>query len=118
MIIPKKKRRPLLELLLHRWTILAPFAAAQKLHVLTKQQNLPIVGNLFAQLVAETKPELQIEIIKNKIIEILPEANFIAPAFESPSGELVPDDFIEVCIGHQEICILKVRELMQRMKIK
>jgi hypothetical protein len=104
-------------MLLHRWEILSPLAAAQALCKSSPETlSMPFFGHFFAKLTKEEMPYEQVEIIKSKIIELLPKAVFIKPTFESHN--LNPDDFTEIFVEHQDMCIKKVRELMQQMKIK
>lgn len=117
MIKPKRNKKPLLTMLLYRWGLLSPFAAAQALYKTNPEtQSVPIIGYFFAQLATDTMPHEQIEIIKSKIIELLPEANFIQPPFESHN--LSPDDFAEIFVEHQDMCIKKVHKLIDQMQIK
>jgi len=58
----------------------------------------------------------QIEIIKQHIIEILPETLFIDYVYKA-QAPLDPDDFVEVYIADHHQCITKVEEVMKRMRI-
>ena len=117
MIVSINDKKPLLTMLLHRWEILAPFAAAQELSKrATDLRSVPVIGQFLAQLTAESMPNEQIQIIKSRIIDLLPEAKFIEPPLECP--QLNPDDFTEICVKHHEMCIQKVRELIHKLKIK
>jgi len=61
--------------------------------------------------IVKTKPSKQISIIKFKIIELLPEAEFIKPDYEFDEN-LSAEDFIELYIKHQHMCIKKVQHLL------
>jgi len=62
------------------------------------------------------KPCLQIDIIKRRIIEILPESHFIDYTYEA-QAPLNPQDFVELYIADHHQLAGKVVELMERMKI-
>jgi hypothetical protein len=61
-------------------------------------------------------PCRQIEIIKHRIIEILPEAHFIDYNYEA-QAPLDPNDFVEVYIADHKQCMSKVKETMEKMQI-
>jgi hypothetical protein len=118
MIITDNKR-DILELLLYRWNLVVESAATQKLFIAainhSPEAREAIPSYLQERFLAH-KPLLQMELIKNMIVEILPEANFIEPTYESPAG-LEADDFLELFCNHQKISIRKVKKLMKQMKI-
>ncbi|RLC89122.1 MAG: hypothetical protein DRJ03_00775 [Chloroflexi bacterium] len=117
MITQGNDRKQLLEFLIQRWLLITGLAAIERVYKAMCQ---------FAQengkeippkpLAINVNPCLQIEIIKQHIIEILPEAHFIDYLYESPAP-LNPDDFVEMYIADHHQCASKVIDLMQRMKI-
>jgi len=110
------KRKLLLDMLLLRWKALSQYGAIERLHRAVMEQT----GEqdiLFDSDVIKAKPVDQIELIKSKIIEILPETSFIKPTYEAPA-ELRPEDFMQMYVDHQELCINKVKDLMKKMRIK
>ncbi|KKN09508.1 hypothetical protein LCGC14_1045930 [marine sediment metagenome] len=103
-----------INLLLIRWSILYQYAALEKLQ--TRKSAQPT--NILAEFnFAQGKPVLQIEIIKLKIIELLPEASFIFPEFQD-EADLAQDDFLEIYLEHQMLAIKKVREVLDTLGIK
>ena len=106
--------RAVINLLLTRWLVLHQYAALEKLQ--TRKSAQPT--NILAEFnFAQGKPVLQIEIIKLKIIELLPEATFIFPEFQDET-DLAQDDFIEIYLEHQMLAIKKVREVLDTLGIK
>lgn len=106
--------RAVINLLLTRWLVLYQYAALEKLQ--TRKSTQP-TGMLSEFNFAQGKPVLQIEIIKLKIMELLPEASFIFPEFQDET-DLAQDDFIEIYMDHQTLAIEKVRELLNTLRIK
>lgn len=117
MIIKKENRKQLIGFLIDRWLTIAGLAAMERVHIAiyeySKKNNLPIPVQ---PIITMAKPCLQIEIIKRRIIEILPEAHFIDYTFEAPAP-LNPNDFVEIYIAEQSQCTDKIQQLMQRLKI-
>ncbi len=117
MLIGKNKK-DILDFLLYRWKILAEcgaLARIQKAYLEAAKQagiQIPNTNTLLA-----IKPCEHIKLIREKIIEILPEAEFINIDYEAP-GELQPSDFSELYINHQEICIQHIKNLMEKIGIK
>lgn len=106
--------RAVINLLLTRWLILHQYAAVEKLQTRkSAQPTSALIGFNFEQ----GKPVLQIEIIKLKIIELLPEAAFISPDFQDET-DLTQEDFIEMYIEHQALAVQKVRKLLDTLGIK
>lgn len=117
MIIQKENRKQLIDFLINRWKIIINFAALEKLYIasyhFSKVNNLPIpkVPSTYIP-----KACRQIEIIKQFIIKILPEAHFIDYSYET-QAPLDPNDFVEMYIADHHQCITKVEEVIKRMKI-
>lgn len=105
--------RAVINLLLTRWLVLHQYAALEKLQ--TRKSSQP-KGILSEFNFAQGKPVLQIEIIKLKIIEILPEAAFIFPEFNDET-DLTQDDFMEIFMEHQVLAIQKIRKLLDNLGI-
>lgn len=117
MIIQKENCKQLIDFLIDRWLAIASLAAMERVYIAvceySKMNNLPIPAQ---SIVTMAKPCLQIEIIKRRIIEILPEAHFINYKFEA-QAPLNPNDFVEIYIAEQSQCTSKIQQLMQRLKI-
>lgn len=117
MIIGKEKK-PVLEMLLRRWDLLSQFGALERVYAASVEYakingiEMPITPDII-----NTQPIKQIEMIKQLIVEILPEAKFILPAYEPPS-ELIPEDLMEMYLIHQQISRNKVKETMKQLKTK
>lgn len=103
-----------IDLLLTRWLILHQYAALEKLHSRqTDQQGTGVFGDFNFK---HGKPIMQIEIIKMKILELLPEASPILPEFQDETN-LAEEDYLEIYLEHQKISIGKIRELLERLEI-
>lgn len=100
--------------LLTRWLFLHQYAALEKIQT---RKSMQPSGMLSDFNFAQGKPVLQMEIIKLKIIELLPEAAFIFPEFQDEI-DLAQDDFLEIYMEHQILAIQKVRELLKTLGIK
>lgn len=117
MVVDQNNRKQLIEFLLNRWQFVMGGAAVEKVYVamrgFAKDNNLPL-----PQVPQITIPQAcrQIEVIKHRIIEILPEAKFIDYSFEA-QAPLNPDDFVEVFVADHQQCIGKVRDIIKKMKI-
>lgn len=117
MITQGNNRKLLLDFLVQRWLLISELAAIERVYMAHYQfakdngHPLPVKPP-----VIEAQPCRQIEIIKQRIIEILPEANFIDYMYEAPAP-LDPVDFVEVYIADHQQCAGKVKSLMQRMKV-
>lgn len=117
MIAQKENRRQLINFLVRRWRSITDFAALERVFIAhyqyAKDNDLPI-----PQIPSIIIPQAcrQIEIIKQHIIEILPEARFIGYDFIA-QAPLSPNDFVEIYIADHHQCILKVEETMKRLLI-
>jgi len=117
MVVDHSNRKQLVEFLLNRWLFVMGGAAVERVFVATyqfaKNNNLPL-----PQVPPISIPQAcrQIEVIKHRIIEILPEAKFIDYDFEA-QAPLDPNDFVEVFIADHQQCIGKVRDVIKKMKI-
>jgi len=111
--IQPRNCRAVINLLLTRWLVLHQYAALEKLQTRKSTQPTSILSGFNFR---QGKPVLQIEIIKFKIIELLPEAAFIFPEFQDET-DLAQDDFIEIYMEHQMLAIKKVRELLNTLEI-
>ncbi len=105
--------RAIINLLLTRWLILHQYAAIEKLQ--TRKSTQP-TSMLVKFNFSQGKPVLQIEIIKLKIMELLPEASFIFPEFQDET-DLAQDDFLEIYMEHQILAIKKIRALLDTLGI-
>jgi len=107
----------LLDFLISRWLLISGIAAMEKVYIASHKfasENdypLPVKSPII-----ESQPCLQIEIIKQHIIEILPEAKFIDYVYE-PQAPLDPEDFVEIYIEDHKQCADKVQSLMNRIQI-
>jgi len=114
----RPKCRAIVSWLLFRWNILFYHSAIEKLQIKSMPSDIKEAWpNLIIIDFGNNKPSLQIEIVKNKIVNLIPEAVFILPGFEDDT-DLSPEDFIEMYIDHQKLSIQKVRELMKKLGIK
>lgn len=117
MIVDQNNRRQLIEFLLNRWRFVMGCAAIERVFIATylfaKDNNLPL-----PQVPPVIIPQAcrQIEVIKHRIIEIIPEAKFIDYNFEA-QAPLNQDDFVEVFIADHQQCIGKVKDIIKKMKI-
>lgn len=113
MIIKKNNNKKIIELLLFRWKLLSCFGAMeiiQKEQIeLYKKQNIEIP---LSTKILESIPTEQISLIKRIITTIVPEVQFINTPYESPV-KLQPDDFVELYVNHQNICIERVKKLIE-----
>ncbi len=112
------RRRPVIDWLLTRWLALCYYAALEMLQINTMSSSLKDLASISGELdFSRGKPMLQIEIIKLKIVELLPETFFILPAFPNDL-DLTPEDFLEMYIDHQQLAIKKVKELIKQLKVE
>lgn len=117
MIINHDNRKQLINFLIRRWKLIVGFAAVERVYVAScrfaQNNDLPI---------PQTPPMMipqacrQIEIIKHRIIEILPEVNFIDYIYEAPAP-LDPEDFVEVFIADHHQCIDKIETVIKKMQL-
>lgn len=101
-------------MLLYRWEILAQWAALQEIYEHTAEFHELVPAPTDA---IKAKPLVQLEIIKELIIQIVPEAKFIRPKFEF-SSDFPVEDFVELYMKHQHISITKTIEKIKELKIK
>ena len=117
MITQGNNRKLLLDFLVQRWLLISGLAAMERVYMASyhfaKNSGQPLPTK---PPIIEAQPCRQIEIIKQRIIEILPEANFIDYMYEA-QAPLDPNDFMEVYVADHQQCASKVKSLMQRMKI-
>lgn len=117
VIVTKKNRKQLLDFLLARWSTRATFAAIEKVYISatefaeTNDMKVPLKTLNIGVL-----PIRQIEVIKQLVLCILPEAGFINYDYES-QAPLNPNDFMEMYIEDHKQCISKVKSLMEKLKI-
>lgn len=118
MITDNENRKQLIDFLLRRWHGIAYFAATEKVFDamcrFMQENNLPLPK---APPIMMPQACRQIEIIKQHIIAILPEVNFIDYDYEA-QVPLDPNDFAEVFIADHYQCIGKVQEVVKKMKIE
>jgi len=117
VIVSKTNRKPLINFLVRRWLLFSGLAAEERIYVAScqhaKTNHLPTPEAEPA--VIEIQPCRQIEIIKQHIIAIMPEAKFIDYMYESPAP-LNPNDFAELCIADHRQCANKVKALIERIE--
>lgn len=117
MIAQKENCKQLIDFLITRWRLITGFAAVERVYVsscqFAKANGLPTPQ---PPPIAIPKACLQIEVIKQRIIEILPETHFIDYNYEAPAP-LNPDDWIEMFITDHHQCIAKVEEVVKKMQI-
>jgi len=116
-MINSKKRKPIINFLLNKWESLSESGAIERIHQhqinVCRLQNLPIAPG---ELIQENYIQ-QISKIRSLITKIIPEAKFIDVDYESPAL-LQPEDFLELYVSHQKLCIDKVKSLIKDMRIK
>ena len=113
-----KSYEQFLNFLIDRWRHIIIFAAIERVHTASctfaKENNLPSPQE---PVVSMPLACLQIEIIKKRIIEVLPETSFIDYIFEA-QAPLDVGDFVEVFVADHHQCISKVKDLIKRIQIK
>jgi hypothetical protein len=118
MLINPSSRKQLIAFLLLRWKRMICFAAVERVYIAScryaKKNEKPEPE---MPILAIALPGKQIEIIKQHITMILPEAGFINYEYEAPAP-LDPEDFIEVFESDHHQCIGKVEDVMQKMQIQ
>lgn len=109
-----KKRKDVLHFLLHRWQALSGYSALEIIQSsqrkLAKQCGIDLADHSEMQ---RLKPTKHIELIKQQILKILPEASFITKPYEPPA-KLQPHDFVELYINHQKICSQHIIDLINK----
>lgn len=117
MIAQKENCKQLIDFLINRWRFIINFAAVEKVYIASyqfaKANDLPIPQ---LPLISMLKACRQIEVIKQHIIEILPETHFIDYNYEAPAP-LNPNDWIEMFIADHHQCIAKIETVVKKMKI-
>lgn len=116
MITSKENCKQLINFLTDRWRFITIFAAVERVYIASyhfaKANGLPIPQ---PPLIAIPKACRQIEVIKQRIIEILPEAHFIDYIFEA-QAPLEPNDWIEMFVADHHQCITKVEDVIKKMQ--
>lgn len=113
-----KHKKPLLNMLLIRWDMLSAYAATEKIYDGT--QDEPELRTLLEQFFPHAiRPGsiAEMRMVKKKISEILPGADFVMTEYEAPH-ELDAEDYIQLYMSHQKISMDKVREIMEKRKLK
>lgn len=117
MIAQKENCKQLIDFLINRWRLITNFAAIEKVYIASCQfaeaNNLPIPQ---PSPIIIPKACRQIEVIKHRIIETLPEAHFIDYNYEAPAP-LNPDTWVEMFIADHHQCISKVEAVVEKMQI-
>jgi hypothetical protein len=113
MVIGKNKK-DILNLLIYKWKMLAKYVAIEK----ARKKQVELAKRIGMQLPPQhtflnVGVSEQMSLVRQKISEILPEAEFVNMEYEAPA-ELQPDDFIELFINHQDICIQRIREIISK----
>jgi hypothetical protein len=118
MIIDNDNRKQLIDFLTNRWKLIVGFAAIERVYTSscdfakTKGITIPEISHISIPQACR-----QIEIIKQHIIKILPEANFIDYNYQA-QAPLDPNDFVEVFIADHYQCIDKVKDVIKKMQLK
>lgn len=106
-----------IDLLITKWMFIIRFAAEER--IFTAQYEFAKANNLAPPpepLLIVPQACRQIEIIKQRIITILPKVSFIDYAYEAPAP-LDPKDFAEVFIADHLQCIEKIRDVMVKIRV-
>ena len=117
MIITPKNKKRLLEFLIDRWMNIVAASSAEIIYAKVCQiaeDNKLAIPDI--PIITISKPSRQIDIIKHRIVEILPEADFIKYIYESPAP-LSPPDFIEIYAREHIQCAGKVQTLIEKLNI-
>lgn len=118
MIINDDNKIQLINFLINRWKLITFFAAIERVHIslcsFAETNGIP-TPEIPTMLVPQACR--QIEIIKQHIIKILPEASFIDYSYEA-QAPLDPSDFMEVFIADHNQCIEKVETVVKKMQLK
>ncbi len=114
----KNNQKQLIDFLIQRWRLMINFAAIERVfiasHKFTKANKLPPPE---APPFAIPHACRQIKIIKQHIIKIIPETEFIDYDYEA-QAPLNPDDFVEMFVADHNQCIDKVEKVVSKMQIK
>lgn len=110
-------KKQLINFLIVRWQSIVGFAALERVY---------LAACIYAEENNQQKPDKptfmipcacrQIEIIKQHIIDIVPTLNFIDYTYEA-QAPLNPKDFIELFIEDHNLCIYKILNQLERLKI-
>lgn len=117
MLINENNRKQLIDFLINRWKLITGFAAMERVYnasySFAKKNGMDI-----PQPPPCTIPHacLQIQVLKHRIIEILPEAHFIDYDYEA-QAPLDPNDWVELFIADHEQCINKVQDIIEKMQV-
>jgi hypothetical protein len=100
--------------LLRRWRALVSCAAIERVYeasvTFTVEYDEPEPATVFMSI---PYPCRQIEIIKQHIISVLPEAKFINYSYYS-EAPLNPGDFVELFTSDHLLCMQKVKKVLLR----
>lgn len=117
MITDQDDRKQLIDFLIRRWKIITNFAAIERVYIASyqfaKTNNLPIPK---PPIITVPHACRQIEILKQRIVEILPEAHFIDYNYEA-QAPLDPEDWVEMFIADHNQCISKVEDVIKKMQL-
>jgi len=117
MLIDTKNKRKLINFLIQRWRLIIGFAAIERVHIASclfaKDNNQPSPDKPIISIPYACR---QIEIIKQHIISIVPEVDFIDYSYEA-QAPLDPNDFVEIFIEDHKICITKIEKQLDKLKI-
>lgn len=113
-----ENRKQLIGFLMNRWKLITDFAAIEKVYI-TAYKHAEFYGEPMPDppIIAVPQACRQIEIIKQYIIKLLPEARFIDYTFEA-QAPLDPKDFAEIFVADHHQCISKVEEVIERTQLK
>lgn len=116
MLSCNNDRKQMINFLIQRWQLIIHSAALEKVYLssleLAKKNNMQIPQKPIIMVPQACK---QIEIIKQRIIAILPETKFIDYSFET-QAPLQPNDFIEIFVADHYQCVEKVIEVVNGIK--
>lgn len=117
MIVKEHNKRQLIDFLLNRWKNIIDFAAIERVY---------IASCIHAGSINQTPPSnpieympkacLQIQVIKHRLIFIVPEVKFIDYYYEAQIP-LNPNDFMDVFIDDHKLCITKIEDILEKLKI-
>ena len=117
MIVNDNNKKQLIDFFINRWKLIINFAAIERVYIaschLAKTKGIPIPEMTYITIPQACR---QIEIIKQHIIKILPEASFINYNYEA-QAPLDPNDFVEVFIADHNQCIEKVEAVIEKLQI-
>lgn len=118
MLKDSKNKKQLIDFLIKRWTAILSFAAQERVYSASckyaEDNNEPIPEPPLFFLPHACR---QIEVIKQRIISILPEVKFIDYTYEA-QAPLDPKDFVEIFVADHEQCISKIQHVIEQKKIQ